>query len=399
MPLDTDKISILIADDNDTDRLLLSTFVTKLGHQVLLASDGQEAVERYEKERPHIILLDALMPKMTGFEAALNIKQIAGTTFVPIIFLTSLSDAESLVKGLRAGGDDFLTKPYNHLILGAKIDAFNRMRVNHHRLQKALEDLETSQARLVEREKMASLGELVAGVAHEVNTPIGVGITAISYLGSELSLLQKKYEEGLLTEAHLQEFLGRAKESVGITHTNLKRAASLVNSFKQVAVDQSNNKARLIHLKRHMDDVILSLHPQLKMTNHKIKIDCSTDLTCICDAGALTQVVSNLVTNSIVHGFEGRKEGCINMTLSLQKEIIKLTYKDNGIGMKQAQLIKIFEPFYTTKRGQGACGLGAHIIYNQVNQNLGGQIKVSSSEGIGVLYEIEFPQNASLCTS
>jgi len=396
MSLDTDKITILIADDNDTDRLLLSTFVTKLGHQVVLARDGQEAVDRYEQERPHIILLDALMPKMTGFDAALNIKKIAGATFVPIIFLTSLSDAESLVKGLRAGGDDFLTKPYNHLILKAKIDAFNRMRVNHHRLQQALEDLEQSQTRLVEREKMASLGELVAGVAHEINTPIGVGVTAISYLSSELSVLQKKYTEGLLTEPDLQEFLGLAQKSVGITQTNLKRAASLVNNFKQVAVDQSNNKACVIYLKRYMEDVILSLHPQLKMTNHKIVVDCSTALTCNCDAGALSQVVSNLVTNSITHGFEGMKEGCINMAFSQENENIKFTYKDNGVGMSQAQLSKIFEPFFTTKRGQGACGLGAHIIYNQVNQNLGGQVNVSSEEGKGVLYEIEFPQNSSL---
>jgi len=396
MPLDTDKITILIADDNDTDRLLLSTFVTKLGHQVVLACDGQEAVELYEKERPHIILLDALMPKMTGFEASLNIKKIAGTTFVPIIFLTSLNDAESLVEGLEAGGDDFLSKPYNHLILKAKIDAFNRMRVNHHRLQKALEDLEKSKTRLVEREKMASLGELVTGVAHEVNTPIGVSVTAISYLGGELSLLQKKYKDGELTEPYLQEFLSLAKESVDITQTNLKRAASLVNSFKQVAVDQGNNKARLIYLKRHMDDVILSLHPQLKMTSHKIVVDCPSELTCNCDAGALSQVVSNLVTNSITHGFEGMKEGCINLAVSQQNENIKLTYQDNGIGMKQPQLNKIFEPFFTTKRGQGACGLGAHIIYNQVNQNLGGKVKVSSTEGGGLVYEIDFPQNASL---
>ena len=350
MSLDADAITILIADDNDTDRLLLSTFVTKLGHRVILAGDGIEAVECYEREQPHIILLDALMPKMTGFEAALNIKKIAGTTFVPIIFLTSLSDAESLVKGLEAGGDDFLTKPYNHLILKAKIDAFNRMRVNHNHLQKALEDLEASQTRLVEREKMASLGELVAGVAHEVNTPIGVGITAISYLGSELSLLQKKYKAGELTESYLQEFLNLARESVGITQTNLRRAASLVNSFKQVAVDQSNTKARLIYLKRHMDDVILSLNPQLKIANHTITVDCPAELTCNVDAGALSQIVSNLVTNSVIHGFEDMEAGHISIRISLQNETIKFIYKDNGVGMAPAELNKIFEPFYTTKR-------------------------------------------------
>ena len=249
---------------------------------------------------------------------------------------------------------------------------------------------------MVEREKMASLGELVAGVAHEVNTPIGVGITANSYLASELSLLQKKYQSGELTEPYLQEFLNLATESVGITQTNLKRAASLVNSFKQVAVDQSNTKARLIYLKRHMDDVILSLNPQLKLSNHTVVVDCPAELTCNVDAGALSQVVSNLVTNSIIHGFEGMEVGHISIGISLQNETIKFTYTDNGVGMAPAQLSKIFEPFYTTKRGQGACGLGAHIIYNQVNQNLGGQVRVSNSEDGGILYEIDFPQNAAL---
>ncbi len=394
MASDTDKIKILIADDNDTDRLLLSSFVAKLGHKVVLASDGQEAVDLFQQEQPHIILLDALMPKMTGFEAALNIKKLAGKKLVPIIFLTSLSDAESLVMGLEAGGDDFLSKPYNHVILKAKIDAFNRMRVNHNQLQQALEDLEESQTRLVQREKMASLGELVAGVAHEINTPLGVGITSVSYLGDELALLQKNYQDGELTEPNLKEFLSNAQKSVGITQINLNRAATLVSSFKQVAVDQSSNNVRTIHLKQYMDEMILSLNSQSKQTRHQISVKCPEDLICTCDAGALNQVISNLVINSFVHGFEDVDDGCINIDISLQGEDIKLIYQDDGAGVAAEQVGKIFDPFFTTKRGQGACGLGAHIIYNQINQNLGGQVKVSCMPSEGLYYEIIFPQQA-----
>jgi len=392
MTLDKHKIKILIAEDNETDRLLLSSFVKRLGHEVVLACDGQEAVELFEKEQPHIILLDALMPRMSGFDAALSIKKLADKTLVPIIFLTSLSDAESLVMGLEAGGDDFLSKPYNHIILKAKIDAFNRMRVNHNHLQKALEDLKKSKNQLVQREKMASLGELVAGVAHEVNTPIGVSITAVSYLESELELLQKNYQEGLLTENKFKEFIGNVHESVEITQINLKRAATLINSFKHVAVDQANSKPRTIFLKSHVGEVISSLQHQFKRTQYQILVDCPEELACTCDAGALSHVISHLVANSLLHGFEGLDTGCISIVISLEGENIKLDYRDDGVGMTEERVKKVFDPFFTTKRGQGACGLGAHIVYNQVNQNLGGQVKVNSRPDEGTFYEVVFPQ-------
>ena len=394
MTLSANAIKILIADDNDSDRLLLSAFVTKLGHQTVLAKDGEQAIELFGKEHPHIILLDALMPIKNGFEAAVEIKRLAGKTFVPIIFLTSLTDAESLAEGLEAGGDDFLSKPYNHVILKAKIDAFNRMRINHHDLQKALEDLKQSQDRLVQREKMASLGELVAGVAHEINTPLGVGITANSFLKDEVTLLHNRYQQEKLTKEVLNDFLVTAQESVNITQLNLKRAAALINSFKQVAVDQSNNNTRAIQLRQYLDEIILSLHPQLKTVRHNIELDCSSDIECTCDAGALSQVITNLIMNSIIHAFEGIEIGHILIQISQIGETIKLVYSDDGVGMGQGVLDKIFEPFFTTKRGQGGCGLGAHIVYNQVNQKLDGQLKIQSKPGEGVSYEIEFPKEA-----
>jgi len=387
-----ERIKILIADDNESDLLLLKSFVSKMGHDVVLAKDGQEAVAVFREESPKIVLLDALMPIKNGFEAAIEIKEIAGQTLVPIIFLTSLTDAGSLVKGLEAGGDDFLPKPYNYMILRAKMDAFNRMRINHNELQKTLEALETSKAQLVQKEKMASLGELVAGVAHEVNTPIGVGITAISHLGNELNQLNKYYQKEQLTRDMFNDFIVSASKGVEITQENLQRAAGLVKSFKQVAVDQSDNDRRTIFLKQHMNDVILSMRSQFGKSLHQININCLKDLQCVCEVGALTRVMTNILSNTLIHAYEGGKAGKIEIEILDQNEDIIINYKDDGQGMEPDMLDKIFDPFFTTKRGQGRCGLGAHIIYNQVNHNLGGQVKAYSKPGEGLSYKINFPK-------
>jgi len=143
-----------------------------------------------------------------------------------------------------------------------------------------------------------------------------------------------------------------------------------------------------------LDEIILSLHPQLKTVRHNIELDCSSDIECTCDAGALSQVITNLIMNSIIHAFEGIEIGHILIQISQIGETIKLVYSDDGVGMGQGVLDKIFEPFFTTKRGQGGCGLGAHIVYNQVNQKLDGQLKIQSKPGEGVSYEIEFPKEA-----
>ena len=391
--MENNPIKILIAEDSNADRLILQKIVEKQGHQVVLASDGEQAVEKFKEESPQIVLLDVLMPRMDGFEAAKEIKAIAGDDLVPIIFLTSLTDSESLAKGLSAGGDDFISKPYDRIILKAKIEAFNRMRVGHQQLQLALKNLEKFQARLVEREKMASLGELVAGIAHEVNTPIGIGVTATSHLSLLIKELSKSYDAGSLGPDQLDHFLERATESITITETNLNRAAELIRSFKQVAVDQSSGAKRKINLLQHLNDILLSLRPHLKKVKHRVTLVCEKDLSCTCDAGALTQILTNLIMNSLIHAFIGIESGNITIKIELQDQQIKMTYRDDGVGMDEACLEKIYEPFFTTRRGQGGSGLGANIIFNQVNQALHGNIETRSQPGKGTQFYISFPQN------
>lgn len=388
-------LKVLIADDSDTDRMILKSLIKKLGHEVECACDGNQAIEKLKKFSPDIILLDALMPNLDGFEAAPILKSMTGDDFIPIIFLTSLTDDQSLIKGLDAGGDDFLAKPYNINVMKSKINAFGRMRKNHVKLKQTMIDLEASQNRLVEREKMASLGELVAGIAHEVNTPIGVGVTSSSHMRNQLNKLQISYDNGTLDENDLTKFLENANESVTITETNLNRAADLIRSFKQVAVDQSSGKIRDIHIHQHIDDLVLSLRPTLKRYPHKIDIHCDHSLVCSCDAGALSQIVTNLIMNSINHAFAGNEAGLISIDVTCSGGAIHLVYKDNGCGMDSDNLTKIFEPFFTTKRGQGGSGLGTHIIYNQVTQGLHGSISVSSAVNEGIEFRIDFPASAS----
>lgn len=388
------QLKILIADDSDADRFILQTIIKGQGHSVITAVDGIEAIEKFKAEKPQLVLMDALMPRMNGFEAVPEIKKLAGNDLIPIIFLTSLTDADSLVQCLNSGGDDFLSKPYNPVILKAKINAFNRMRLNHQQLQKALKDLEQSQTKLVQREKMASLGELVAGIAHEVNTPIGIGVTAISHLQGVLDNLHHAYNEGELDEETLLKFMRRAEESATITHVNLQRSAELIKSFKQVAVDQSCNSIRNIHLHEHMQSIITSLKPHLKKHQHSIHIDCDDQLQCQCNAGALTQVMTNLIMNSVIHGFEHIQQGHIDIHIQQEKNDITLCYEDDGAGMDKKLLKKIFEPFFTTRRGDGGSGLGTHIIYNQVNQALQGHISVQSEVNKGMQFTIDFPAHA-----
>ena len=393
--MDEQALTILIADDSDADRLILQTIIKSQGHEVITAVDGIDAVEKFTQSRPQLVLMDALMPRMNGFEAVPEIKRIAGVDMIPIIFLTSLTDADSLVQCLNSGGDDFLSKPYNPIILKAKINAFNRMRINHQHLQKALTDLEQSQAKLVQREKMASLGELVAGIAHEVNTPIGIGVTAITHLQGMLKELKATYDKGELDAEDLEKFMQRADESALITQVNLDRSAKLIKSFKQVAVDQSCDSLRKITLQDHMQDILMSMRPQLKKLNHQITINCDDSLQCLCDAGALTQVMTNLIMNSIIHGFNETAEGIITIDISEKDNTIFIIYHDNGAGMAAELLKKIFEPFFTTRRGDGGSGLGTHIIYNQVSQALHGHITVTSEPGKGMTFNIDFPTDGS----
>lgn len=258
-------------------------------------------------------------------------------------------------------------------------------------LQVSLRELRDAQEQLVHAEKMAALGGLVAGVAHEINTPLGIGVTAASYLEQETRKLGVELEEKRLTAEGLHRFRQSALESCQLILRNLMRADKLVKSFKQVAVDQSSEQKRRIDLAAYLSEIMSSLHPTLKRTQHEVAIDCPAGLELDTYPGALYQIVVNLVMNSLTHAFGSRNDGHITIRARRVDDNVVLGYRDDGIGMSDEVRKKMFEPFFTTRRGEGGSGLGMHIVWNLVTQVLQGSIQVESAPGAGTAFELRFP--------
>ena len=259
-------------------------------------------------------------------------------------------------------------------------------------LEKTIDTLSMAQGKLVESEKLAALGGLVAGITHDVNTPIGVGVTATTYLHDRIQDLGKRFEEKSLNSNDMKAFIAEGNQSIELLHNNLNRASELIASFKQIAVDQASEAVRTINLKTYLKEIITSLKPKLKKAKHDINISCDDDITLKVPAGAISQIFTNFLMNSVLHGFDGMEDGLIDIKIEDKGDNVAIEYSDNGKGVSPAQLKMLFEPFYTTKREEGGSGLGTNIAFNLVKQTLDGEIEAYSEEGQGLTYKIEFPK-------
>ncbi|WP_108652621.1 ATP-binding protein [Dongshaea marina] len=261
-------------------------------------------------------------------------------------------------------------------------------------LAKAYQDLKQAQQTLVEAEKMASLGSLVAGVAHEINTPIGISVTASSYLQEQADEFRTHVEAKKISMTYLNEFLGNLDESTSLMQSNLRRASDLISSFKQVAVDQTSEAHYTFKVADHLHQVVVSLGHKLKKAHCEVEINCDPMIELTSYPGSLTQIYSNLILNSINHGFgeDFDKPRQVTIDVTEQGDDVLIDYRDNGQGIDPEVLPKIFDPFVTSKRGQGGSGLGTHIIYNLVAQLLKGRITCESTVGEGVQFHICIPK-------
>ncbi len=262
-------------------------------------------------------------------------------------------------------------------------------------LKSSIIELSKAKERLLEAEKMASLGALSAEVSHEINTPIGISITSVSYLLDTIAQLEKNLTQNKLSKQTIERFIDNASQSANLLTTNLHRASELITSFKHVAVDQISDKIRLINVAKYFDEIIHSLHPKLKQTNHCVKVHCDKSIEIYSHPGAIAQIIINLIINSITHGFEDINRGEINITLQLSQQKLYLHYQDNGHGLSAQALEYLFDPFYTTKADNGGTGLGTHIISNLVIDTLNGTIEASSVEEQGLSYNIIIPDMRS----
>lgn len=263
----------------------------------------------------------------------------------------------------------------------------------HKAAEKALRNLQNAQESLIQAEKMASLGQLVAGVAHEINTPVGITLTAASFLGERAQAMRNALESSGIRKSQLVQFIDQADETTTLMMNNIQRAADLIQSFKQVAVDQTSGERRSVELKRYFQEVLRSFSPMLKKTAHAISLDCPEDLTVESFPGVLTQILTNLIMNSVTHAFPDGRSGEMRIAVSYlpHSKMVELIYRDDGIGIPKAHTSRVFDPFFTTRRGSGGSGLGLNIVYNLVTGLLGGTISLRSSEGEGCAFTILFP--------
>lgn len=243
----------------------------------------------------------------------------------------------------------------------------------------------------VEREKMAALGNMVAGVAHEINTPIGISITASSYLELKNQEITDLLQQGKMKKSDLDKYLETSNEVLSTIMANLNRASELICSFKQVAADETSEVKREFDVGDYMEAVVTSLRPYIRKTSHTVTINCKKGLVVNSYPGALAQIITNLIENSIVHAYDQGVAGNIRIDVDETNENIVITYSDDGKGMDRSVVKKIYEPFFTTNRGGGGTGLGMNIVYNIVTQTFAGTIGCKSKVGGGTVFVITIP--------
>lgn len=258
--------------------------------------------------------------------------------------------------------------------------------------EQALRDLQRAQQSLVQAEKLASLGRLVAGIAHEINTPVGTSLTVASTLAERIEALRQDFEQGRLRKSALEHFIQDAAEAGGILQRSLMAAAEQIQKFKQVAVDQASSQRREFDLKTTLEEILSTLRPRLRHSQHQVEVSIPEGVTLNSYPGPLGQVVTNCFNNALLHGFDGIEAGRVRIeALPPRDGQVSLTISDNGRGMSAENLRRVFDPFFTTRMGNGGTGLGMNLVYTIVTGLLGGEIRVDSQPGQGTQVRIDIP--------
>ncbi len=409
---------ILCVDD---EKIVLESLRSELeGHfgeeyDLEFAESGAEALEVITelieaKDKLALIITDYLMPGIKGDEILARIFQEQPES--KQIMLTGQANLEGITNAINnAKLYRYISKPWEKsdliLTISEAVKSYEQeMQIKQHHiileetvrartseLEQTLMYLKNSQEQLVASEKMALLGGLVAGIAHEINTPLGVGVTAASHLESQLRNVVRLYHDAELTKEEYEAFLDSAVEGIHILLRNLEAAANLVSSFKLVAVDQSSEALREFRIKEYLKSILLSLQPETKQAPINIEVDCPEDLVINSYPGDFSQIFTNLIMNSIMHGFnEGTESGTISIAVGKpDEEHIKILYTDTGKGISAEIIPRIFDPFFTTNRQSGRSGLGMHIVYNIITHHLKGTVACEDTASQGARFVITVP--------
>jgi DNA-binding response OmpR family regulator/two-component sensor histidine kinase len=391
---------ILIVEDTPASLKLLGDLLSAAGYLVRQAPDGELALWSAGARPPELILLDIRMPGMDGFEVCRRLKETPPLRDIPVIFLSAQYDTDDKVRGFQAGAVDFIAKPYQPEEVLVRAQVHIRLartqlalEASNAELGRTVAQLRSARAEVERAERLAALGALVAGVAHELNTPIGNSVLAASSLDDRTRNFMRELDAGV-RRSDLEQFAGDACLACTIVLRNLGKASELIDSFKQVAVDQTSSQRRSFDLARLIDDLALAVTPSLRGTGVDLLTDAEPALTMDSYPGALCQVVTQFVRNALVHAFAQGGPGCMYLRArGIDTEWLELEFTDDGRGIDAASVGKVFDPFFTTQLGKGGSGLGLNIVHNLVGNVLGGAIAVDSMPG-RTCFRLRLPRRA-----
>jgi len=422
------KPTIICVDD---EPIVLKSLKAELkemlqnSYSIEMAESGEEAIDLLKDIQKNngtveLVISDFVMPRMNGQQLLTRIHDLSPVT--EKIMLSGRTNNEGLIQTINSTQlFRFINKPWDKQFLQATVnEAIHSYRQeselqhqhkllvkNYHQLSELIQDKEKladelkdlnqkledrvlqRTKELVESEKMASLGGMVAGVAHELNTPIGICVTSASYLQVEATKILNLRQQKALQKKDFDSFIELTASAAQIILKATGQASHLVDSFKQVAVDMNNEELREFNLHEYIHRVLANLQPDLVKTSNQIHIKGCEDLIIESYPGIISQIFTSLFINSQDHAF--LEHGHIHINIAYENENVRVSYCDDGKGMDSNTLENIFEPFFTTCRHSGHLGLGMHILYNQVTQNLGGTIGCRSTLNQGCLFELSFP--------
>jgi len=365
--LQSNRLSL---DKQNTDNKILLTEIAN--NKLTLINQTKYLKEKDEAIRQREIEIDLSKKTVSKQQSTIDTQQRILIFFIVQIFMVA-----ALIIVLYIS---YLSKKKSSSLMQEK----------NQELEVTMDNLRSTQKKLIESEKMASLGGMVKGIAHEINTPAGIVLTASSSLLKKTQDLEVKFKQGKVTETTFMDYLHYSKETTQLSVNNINRVSELVKNFKLVAVDQYSNQKREFELTEYIHEVVSTLHPMLQ-GKHGLNIVAQQKIKLYSYPGAFSHIISLLVENSLMHAFSATQNGLMEIQVARQDNTLHFTFMDNGSTANQDTLENIFEPFYTTMRSSSCTGLGGHILYNLVTQLLLGSIHCSLSESGGLVFEITVP--------
>ena len=383
------SIKILLIEDNPDDvtllRVMLKSSEKSKNWEIINAENLKGAQVTIEQNVIDIILLDLNLSDSTGLKTIQSIYEF--TNEIPIVILTGERPERIEIEVIKLGAQDLLLKQNlnRELLIHIIINSIERKKTQKILLQR------TSQ--LIESEKIALIGTLVAEIAHDLNTPLGLAVTSASFIKDNGLLILSKLNDNNLKKSDLSYFINNTVSLGDSMLKNLQSSADLIKSFKRTISDQASDKKNLFNVHIMINDVVRSLYPKIRKTKLKVKIDGNDELKIKSYPGKLSQVLTNLILNSLIHGYSNSTDldGSINIQYYLQNNTLHLIYSDDGEGIADDIRDKIFTPFFTTKEKDGGTGLGLHIVKSIVENDLSGKIHCQSTLNRGTSFNISMP--------